>query len=397
MLKRPTRPPAPVPLVALVLFSTLAVLLPACAEKEPPKPADRQGTSTKPTSTKAASTEAPPPAPAPPARSGSQVYLEHCATCHGVSGDGKGETVLDRPARSFLDGGFSFGNTVEAVFRTVTNGIGGTPMPGFKTTLSDAERRAVAAHVVGLGPEPVPEPGAEANLIVRDRPVFARGQFPAVADGAPEVTRGLLVGTTDGLTFQYAIDDVRLLAVRQGEFARRSDWSGRGGTPLEPQGRMLHAVAGGAPPPMFAARDDAGGDVPLHARLRSTRIEGTSAWVHYELAETAGARRVRAVVRERGEAVSHEHGSGFRRVIELSAIEGTVFLTSNEAIAMPRPDTADWIRSGALVARTRVTADDALLAPPLGALPECTVVHTVLVLPDDSDATYEALMQELER
>ena len=39
------------------------------------------------------------------------LYAEHCATCHGSNGDGKGTADLDRPARSFLDGGYSYGNT----------------------------------------------------------------------------------------------------------------------------------------------------------------------------------------------------------------------------------------------------------------------------------------------
>ena len=59
------------------------------------------------------------------------LFIANCASCHGEKGDGEGTTDLDRKARSFKDGGFSFGNTPEALFRTLTTGIPGTPMPGF--------------------------------------------------------------------------------------------------------------------------------------------------------------------------------------------------------------------------------------------------------------------------
>src|SRR5262245_49793712 len=39
------------------------------------------------------------------------LFARNCATCHGIDGSGQGPSVLDRPARNFKDGGFSFGNT----------------------------------------------------------------------------------------------------------------------------------------------------------------------------------------------------------------------------------------------------------------------------------------------
>src|SRR5438093_1021640 len=80
------------------------------------------------------------------------LFLQHCASCHGESGDGRGTTQLDRPARSFKDGGFSYGNTVEALVRTIANGIPGTPMPAAPSVLTDADRRALAEYVLSLGP-----------------------------------------------------------------------------------------------------------------------------------------------------------------------------------------------------------------------------------------------------
>src|SRR5262245_21317633 len=94
---------------------------------------------------------------------GRTLFLANCATCHGETGDVKGTTQLDRPARSFKDGGFSFGNTPEALFRTISVGIPGTPMPSFDGSLSEDQRRALASFVVTLGP-PVEETKVEDTL-----------------------------------------------------------------------------------------------------------------------------------------------------------------------------------------------------------------------------------------
>src|SRR5262245_50761866 len=80
------------------------------------------------------------------------VSLPHSASCDGENGDGKGTATLDRPARSFKDGGFSYGNTPEALLRTITFGIPGTPMPAAPSVLTEAQRKALADYVISLGP-----------------------------------------------------------------------------------------------------------------------------------------------------------------------------------------------------------------------------------------------------
>ena len=73
-----------------------------------------------------------------------RLYSVHCVQCHGVSGDGQGTTKLDRPARSFKDGGFSFGNTKEALSKTIAYGIPGSQMPAFESALKPEERALLA-------------------------------------------------------------------------------------------------------------------------------------------------------------------------------------------------------------------------------------------------------------
>jgi mono/diheme cytochrome c family protein len=209
-----------------------------------------------------------------------ELFVKNCATCHGETGDGKGATQLDRPARSFMDGGFSFGNTPEALFRTISTGIPGTPMPGFDSSLSEEERRLVASHVVTLGP-PIEEVKEEDMVLdVRERPLIVRGLLPSLGEGLPAHPRGLLVGDPSGITFEYRVDDVRLLALRQGGFVKRTDWTGRGGTPLEPLGKVVHLVEGGRPRATFSL---AGGAIPLAARLSGTRVEKERVTVEYHL------------------------------------------------------------------------------------------------------------------
>ncbi|MEM7309936.1 MAG: c-type cytochrome [Planctomycetota bacterium] len=247
------------------------------------------------------------------------LFQTNCASCHGEKGDGDGWTQLDRPARSFRDGGFSYGNTPDALFRTITYGIPGTPMPSFESSLSEPQREALAAHVVSLGPPIEAVDPEQTVLAVADKPVFVRGYLPPIADGLKPVPRGLLLGRPEGFTFEYRADDVRLLGLRQGGFVDRRDWTGRGGTALQPLGRVVHLVEDGAPRAPFRLA----GFGPLAAKLRSTWIDAQAGGLSYELrADGAAVARVREVPAPAGSSL----GAGFSRRFELEALRaGTVF------------------------------------------------------------------------
>ena len=246
-----------------------------------------------------------------PAMSARALFSAYCAQCHGETGDGQGTQVLDRPARSFKDGGFSFGNTRDAIFRTISSGIGGTPMPGYADSLSVEERTALAAYVQTLGPPTLDVSTEDMVLQVGQVPVVVRGHLPSLGEGLPEHPRGLLLGGTDGLTTEYRVDDVRLLAVRQGRFVERTDWTGRGGTPLKPLGPVIHLVGGGDPPATFEL------EAGLEARLLGTTTRDGRASVLYGLGDDEHLVRVE----EWTEAFTHPAGPGYVRHFDIQHLD----------------------------------------------------------------------------
>lgn len=217
-------------------------------------------------------------------RTGAELYAQHCALCHGITGDGEAQIELAIQPRNFAQGGFAFGDTREALYKTVTDGLpGNSLMISYKALLTDAERWRVVDHVRTLIPQRESVPAQDRKLAVGDRSQFVRGHFGPIREGLPMRPRGMLVGLPGDLSFEYRTDDVRLLGIRQGEFVDRTDWDGRGGSTLEPLGEVVRLIAGGDPAATFAA---AGAD--LKARLRSTRSDGTAAVVRYSLHDANG-------------------------------------------------------------------------------------------------------------
>jgi mono/diheme cytochrome c family protein len=288
--------------------------------------------------------------PTAAAQDGAEDFLTLCARCHGAEGDGQGPEVLDRPARSFKDGGFSFGNTAEAIGRTITHGIPGSPMPAFGETLLVARVEALARHVLSLAPPQTEVPDADTILAVGEHPVVVRGGLPPIADGADDHPRGLLLGLPEGLTFEYRADDLRLLGVRAGEFVRRTDWTGRGGTPLEPLGRVVWLAEGGDPGPfVFVRPRGVGEERPLAVRLRSTRTPAEEPSLHWTVENGSGDGI--ASVNEQPRVVTTSLGAGFARrlVVRTTGEHDVVFrwappageslgLVDRHGLVFARPD-----------------------------------------------------------
>jgi cytochrome c oxidase cbb3-type subunit I/II len=91
---------------------------------------------------------------------GKQLWVDvKCAQCHGDGGKGDGPSAGElkddwgfpiRPA-DLTTGRFKSGPGVADIYRTMTTGLNGTPMPSFASTLSsDQDRWALAYYVVAL-------------------------------------------------------------------------------------------------------------------------------------------------------------------------------------------------------------------------------------------------------
>ncbi len=80
------------------------------------------------------------------ASAGAAVFADNCASCHGDDGTG----LRDLGAPNLTDAIWLYGNSIEALTRQVLNARNGV-MPAWTTRLSEAEIRAVATYVHGLG------------------------------------------------------------------------------------------------------------------------------------------------------------------------------------------------------------------------------------------------------
>ncbi len=103
----------------------------------------------------------------PDRRRGAELYTEHCAGCHGASGDGKGPlaAAIEPPPINFLDRERYAQRTLYGLYNTITQGVAGTAMKSYRD-LPDEERWALAFYVGGLAAEDVP--AAEAKALLSD-------------------------------------------------------------------------------------------------------------------------------------------------------------------------------------------------------------------------------------
>jgi cytochrome c oxidase cbb3-type subunit I/II len=133
----------------------------------------------------------PPRATAELVARGKDLYQKaKCFQCHGDEGKGDGESAADltddlkfpiRPA-DFTRGQFKGGSTVGDIFRTMTAGLDGSPMPSFADSMSEEERWAISYYVLSLSAWKDPLTGE-----ILDLPAAARAALnsPEVAADHP--------------------------------------------------------------------------------------------------------------------------------------------------------------------------------------------------------------------
>jgi mono/diheme cytochrome c family protein len=175
-----------------------------------------------------------PPAPSPALLAlGQRLYAEaECLACHGPAGKGDGEaapTLRDEwgfpsvPYDFTIPGRMKGGSTVRDVYRTLRNGLGGTPMPSYADSLGKRELWALAYYVLSLGGRPVAPPLPDAGTITVRR---VTGEVPTDPQAPAWARVGLQAVRLRTLWMRPAqVDQVRVAALHNGrEIAFLLEW-----------------------------------------------------------------------------------------------------------------------------------------------------------------------------
>ncbi|MDX1644229.1 MAG: c-type cytochrome [Thermoanaerobaculia bacterium] len=233
---------------------------------------------------------------------GRDLYLEHCAECHGASGRGDGEKAkrLGFRPRDFTLGAFKCRSTPtgsppthEDLTRIVARGIPGTPMLPFDDDLEPAEIDALVTYVETLLPDPsggqpppvleVPTPLESTEASRREGRAIYRLLGCWRCHG--------LDGEGDGPAAE-GLEDQWGEPIRVYDFTRRNRFK-CGGRPRDIY-RTLHTGMTGSPMPSFTTafafgRDQVGATERLEQALGAEAVDRTLAW----LAEQPTAAEIR--------------------------------------------------------------------------------------------------------
>ena len=119
---------------------------------------------------------------------GHEVWQQaKCWECHGQEGKGNGEKAAGlkedlgysiRPA-DLTTGQFKSGPGVEDIFRTMSTGLSGTPMPSYEQSISEEDRWALAYYILSLSAFKDPLTGAPLPISEKDRAALNDPAFQA--------------------------------------------------------------------------------------------------------------------------------------------------------------------------------------------------------------------------
>lgn len=172
------------------------------------------------------------------AEAGREVYERTgCAQCHGNLGRGDGRsapTLVDndgdfiRAADLTMPWTFRAGGTQEDIFRTMSVGFNGTPMPGFADALSEEERWQITDYMLSLAWSDPEDPYADyVTAVGVDSEIDLDDADALFADAEAEPALLPIVGQIiqPGRTFNPSVHAIQAQAVyNQREIAIRLVW-----------------------------------------------------------------------------------------------------------------------------------------------------------------------------
>jgi mono/diheme cytochrome c family protein len=197
---------------------------------------------------------------------GKKLYEETgCPKCHGTLGRGDGPsapTLMDdwghpiRPADLAQNWTFRGGSSREDIFRTMSTGLNGTPMPSFADSLNPEQRWAIADFIVSLSGNSGP---AYSNLVIArhvDDPIdLAKGaasfesarvaRFPIIGQITEPVREFHPPATSVTVQAIYDADSIALL-VRWHDMSAQKTGKNGPSLPVPPE-EEEEAAAAGAP------------------------------------------------------------------------------------------------------------------------------------------------------
>jgi cytochrome c oxidase cbb3-type subunit I/II len=138
-----------------------------------------------------------------------------CWECHGDGGKGDGpsaaqlETDEGFPIRptDFTRGQFKGGSTVRDIFRTMSTGLNGTPMPSYAEAMKEDERWAISYFVLSLSAFVDPLTGEKLRLDTQTKAFLNRPETAQDARYAYDPERGteLVAGQADFRRYRFGL------------------------------------------------------------------------------------------------------------------------------------------------------------------------------------------------
>jgi len=160
---------------------------------------------------------------------GRKIYLEACASCHGIDGQPVAEAVkfdddgYPDPPRSFVNGIFKGGMEGNQLYARILKGMSGTPMPAYEGSYSDDEMWDLIHYVQSLA-----RAGAQQRAeLKRDAIVAARvDALPeSPTDAAWDQARSVYVGLTPLWWTDERIEGLAVAALHdETDLAIRLSW-----------------------------------------------------------------------------------------------------------------------------------------------------------------------------